>query len=129
VVVTGPDGASWADGPAVGSGSTVTQALRPMTSGAYSVPWRSVAADGHPVSGTFGFTVDLPVPPAPAVTATAHPEPAVATPAPQPTVDPVAEVAEVAVDDEARSSGLGSWAWVVVAAVALAALGSLAFAL
>ncbi len=61
VVVTGPDGSSWSDGAAVASGATVTQALAAdLPDGAYTVAWRSVAQDGHPVTGTFGFTLDAP---------------------------------------------------------------------
>ena len=61
VVVTGPDGAVWSDGPAEVSGATVTQPLKAgMPSGEYTVLWRSVAGDGHPVDGTLSFKVDLP---------------------------------------------------------------------
>lgn len=38
--------------------ATVTQRIRPFRSaGGYRVAWRVVSADGHPVSGTFTFTV------------------------------------------------------------------------
>jgi copper resistance protein C len=38
--------------------ATVTQRIQPFRSaGAYRVAWRIVSADGHPVSGTFTFTV------------------------------------------------------------------------
>lgn len=38
--------------------NTVTQPIRPFrAAGAYRVAWRIVSADGHPVSGTFTFTV------------------------------------------------------------------------
>jgi copper resistance protein C len=68
VVVTGPDGTVWSDGPAVVSGATVTQPLKAgMPSGEYTVLWRSVAGDGHPVDGALGFTLDLPVDPPPPV--------------------------------------------------------------
>jgi copper resistance protein C len=44
---------------------TVLKAMLPedLTSGAYHVSWRTLAADGHPVSGTFAFDLDLPAPP------------------------------------------------------------------
>lgn len=71
VAVTGPDGATWSDGPAQTSDATVTQPLLPsMPDGAYTVTWRSVAQDGHPVSGVFGFTLQLPVDPEPDAGAT-----------------------------------------------------------
>lgn len=58
VVVTGPEGGQWQDGELRVSGATVTQPLRPLgPAGTYDVAWRVISADGHPVSGTFGFTV------------------------------------------------------------------------
>ena len=61
VAVTGPDGTSWSDGAAVVAGTTVTQALAAgMPDGAYTVAWRSVAQDGHPVTGAFAFSLDAP---------------------------------------------------------------------
>lgn len=59
VAVTGPEGGQWQDGKPRVSGATVTQPLRPLGSaGTYEVAWRVISADGHPVSGTFAFTVD-----------------------------------------------------------------------
>jgi hypothetical protein len=58
VSVTGPDGKQWNEGAFQVEGSTVTQQLRPLgPKGAYTVAWRVVSADGHPISGTFGFTL------------------------------------------------------------------------
>ena len=58
VSVTGPDGKQWNEGAFQVEGSTVTQPLRPLgPKGAYTVAWRVVSADGHPISGTFGFTL------------------------------------------------------------------------
>lgn len=40
------------------AGAVVTQPLKAdLPGGAYTVVWRATSADGHPVSGTFGFTV------------------------------------------------------------------------
>ncbi|QWF78866.1 hypothetical protein HUW46_02264 [Amycolatopsis sp. CA-230715] len=59
LAVTGPDGAShWEGGQPVVSGPKVTAPLRPLgPAGAYTVRYRVVSADGHPVSGTIGFTL------------------------------------------------------------------------
>lgn len=63
VAVAGPDGTSWSAGDPVVTGATVTQTLQPaMPNGTYSVEWRSVSGDGHPISGTLSFTVDAPAP-------------------------------------------------------------------
>ncbi len=58
VAVTGPDGAPVSDGPAEIEGTTVVQPLAAdLPAGAYRVDWRSTSSDGHPLSGTFDFTV------------------------------------------------------------------------
>lgn len=59
VAVTAPDGKSAAtEEPAV-SGHEVTLALDPTSpAGRYTVGYRVVSADGHPVSGSYSFTVE-----------------------------------------------------------------------
>nr|WP_297426021.1 copper resistance CopC family protein [uncultured Actinotalea sp.] len=64
VLVRDPAGADRADGDPVVDGATVTQALQPgLPAGAYTVQWRSVSGDGHPIEGTFGFEVTVGVAP------------------------------------------------------------------
>ena len=71
VEVVGLDGVSWSDGDVVVSGPTVTQTLLPgMPGGGYQLRWRSVSADGHPITGMSEFTIDVPV-----ETSTLGPEP------------------------------------------------------
>jgi len=61
VAVTGPDGTSVVSGKPTLAGSVVVQALVPLTAGGvYTVAWRIVADDGHPVTSTFTFTLALP---------------------------------------------------------------------
>jgi methionine-rich copper-binding protein CopC len=60
VAVTAPDTSLVSADRPVLTGSDVVAPLAPLTaSGTYSVAWRVVADDGHPVTGTFTFTVDL----------------------------------------------------------------------
>ncbi len=57
VIVSGPMGDVLSAGKAEVAGPTVTQPLvsaRPA--GAYTVTWRAVSADGHPITGEFTFT-------------------------------------------------------------------------
>ncbi len=50
------------------NGPTLTASLDPfLPAGAYRVTWRAVSADGHPLSGAFGFTLTQPT--------TSRPEP------------------------------------------------------
>jgi methionine-rich copper-binding protein CopC len=60
VVVRDATGRSWSDGAVQVVDDDVHQAVYPLRSGAYTVAWRVVSADGHPVEGEYGFTVALP---------------------------------------------------------------------
>lgn len=60
VVVTGPDGRRYSEGPVRVVDDNVTEQTYPTRSGRYTVAWRAVSADGHPVQGRFRFTVALP---------------------------------------------------------------------
>jgi methionine-rich copper-binding protein CopC len=60
VVVEGPGGLSYNDGPVRVVDTTVHQPVYPLKLGSYTVQWRVVSADSHPVEGRFGFTVALP---------------------------------------------------------------------
>jgi methionine-rich copper-binding protein CopC len=58
VLVRGAYGVPVSQGDAQRNGSTVTRALAEgLPAGSYTVEWRVTSADGHPVAGTFGFTV------------------------------------------------------------------------
>lgn len=60
------------------AGTTMSKTVDPED-GAYTVLWRYVSPDGHPITGEFGFTVALPAP-----TASATGAPTV-SPSPEPT--------------------------------------------
>lgn len=58
VAVTGPDGSPVSSGEAEIRGTTVVQPIDDdVADGTYRVEWRSTSSDGHPLSGTFDFTV------------------------------------------------------------------------
>ena len=58
VQVTGPEGGTWQVGELTQSASTLSQELGPLgPAGVYTVDWRVVSGDGHPVAGTFTFTL------------------------------------------------------------------------
>ncbi len=123
VVVTGPDGASWSDGAAVVDGAVVTQPLASgMPAGAYTVAWRSVADDGHPVTGAFGFTLDVPdAEPTGEPAEAPGDDPAGAgaeTVSPEPSADPTETPVATATDEEQ----VGGWTLGHTAAAVLAAV-------
>ena len=58
VRVLDAEGTDWAEGDVRILDKTVTQPLRPgAPDGAYTVQWRVVSSDAHPIEGTFGFEV------------------------------------------------------------------------
>lgn len=58
VAVTTADGVEWTAGEPVVAGTTLSQSLRPGAAGGdYTVSYRVVSADGHPISGNLAFRV------------------------------------------------------------------------
>ena len=54
-------GTDQADGPVQIIDNQVSQAVKPgAPQGKYTVVWRVVSSDGHPIEGTFGFTAGGP---------------------------------------------------------------------
>jgi len=107
VAVTGPDGSTWSTGPVEVSSNVVTATVDELgPTGEYTIGYRILSADGHPVSGEVVFTL-----------ATAGD----GTPAP----------AEAQTEDQASGSadegtgegdgGLPVWVWILGAVVVLGA--------
>ncbi|WP_105035240.1 copper resistance CopC family protein [Cryobacterium aureum] len=58
MLVVDSAGTDWGTGEPALDGPTATVAVDPaLPDGAYQVRWRVVSADGHPISGTFDFSV------------------------------------------------------------------------
>ncbi len=61
VVITGPDGDEVQDGEPSVDGMVLTQPVSDdAPAGSYSVQWRVVSADGHPIDGEFTFEAAAP---------------------------------------------------------------------
>ncbi|CAO5175046.1 copper resistance protein C [Frankia sp. AiPs1] len=134
VAVTSPDGTAHTRGDPQVQGTSVHQALSALGNGRYTVAYQAVSADGHPVGGTFDFTVAqaaalTPAPAAsatPDATATAH-SAAPATTSPVRTgAGPIASVSSSPTGSAAGgtstdSAGGNGTAWTVAGAVVLAA--------
>lgn len=98
VVVTDPGAERVDTGKPRVDGVTVTQALEPLTvPGLYSVAFRVVSSDGHPITGTLTFTLALPAP-----SASPTPTP---TPSATPSTSPSATVSESASPAASSSAG------------------------
>ncbi|WP_063765190.1 copper resistance CopC family protein [Nonomuraea candida] len=58
VGVTGADGSAWADGSAVVAAERVSVKVKPLPAGgSYTVGYRILSADGHPVTGKISFSL------------------------------------------------------------------------
>lgn len=60
VIVTGPDGSGLQTGEAEVDGDEVHQAVeRAQVGGAYTIAYRVISSDGHPITGQVRFTLEL----------------------------------------------------------------------
>lgn len=58
IAVTGPNNTQWADGNVSIDGNVISAPVRPLgPAGVYTVGYRVLSADGHPVEGQFAFTL------------------------------------------------------------------------
>jgi len=89
ILVSDAAGNNWADGSVEIVDNVASQRLRQGgPAGVYTVSWRVVSSDSHPIEGTFTFTATAGAPgptPAPAVPTLSTPQPGVTeTPSPVP---------------------------------------------
>ncbi|HAS32703.1 MAG TPA: hypothetical protein DCS84_10440 [Microbacterium sp.] len=82
IEVVAPDGQNIASRDPVIDATTVTQAVTPGQAGVYTVRWRVVSSDGHPISNEYQYTVEAITVPTSDPTPEATEE---QTPAPPPT--------------------------------------------
>lgn len=120
-------GAEWADGAVEIVDSTATQKLKAgAPAGAYTVAWRVVSSDSHPIEGTFGFTATAAAAgAAPSGTSAAGASPSAAIPT-MGTAQPGTVAAPAPAEDASEPF---PWSLVIFAAVAvglLVAIGILA---
>jgi len=121
VAVTGPDGVDVAAGAPQVDGRTVVQPIGALTvAGSYTVAYRIVGPDGHPVTGTTSFTLTA-VPAAPVAE-----EPVAAAPEPAPVVAANSEPQQPAAAPTTED-GVGTVVWLLAGAAALGALTMAAF--
>ncbi|HEV7976844.1 copper resistance CopC family protein [Amycolatopsis sp.] len=109
LAVLGPDGTShWEGGAPVITGPKLSAPLKPLgQAGKYTVHYRIVSTDGHPVSGSLTFTLTSPGP------ATATSVPAAPTPPNSPAADTAAQ--------SDTGGGVPAWPWITGAVVLLIA--------
>lgn len=113
VVLTDASGGRHESGPARSVDNTVTEAVSgTLPNGVYTVGWRVVATDGHPVTGTFRFTVTGSTGTSPGAQSASGTQRASGTPA--------AKATNSAKQDSGGSSG---WLWIGLAALVVVLAG------
>jgi methionine-rich copper-binding protein CopC len=114
VVVAGPGGTNIAEGKPQVVGNKVTQPVKSEApTGTYTVSWRVVSSDGHPIDGTFTYGIKLVVPtPTESQTPTAEPTSGSSAGPSTPASTPAGT------SDQSQADGGGApWPWVVGALV------------
>lgn len=121
--VVGPDGRHYATGCAAVDGPIASVAAELGEPGEYTVVWRVVSADGHPISGDFSFDWDP-------ADGQALAEGATESPCASTIGSGDAEGTDAEADDEASTTGSGATTdliWIGAGAVAVIAAALVAF--
>lgn len=142
VTVTGPDGNQYQSGDAVIDGVTVSTAVQPLpAAGTYTIAYRVVSDDGHPVQGELSFVLATassatatsgPVSsPAPPATSTAAPAGNAGGPSPSPAVGSAGPPTVTSGSDSAAATSAGGgslWPWLIVGLVVVLGVGAVLLA-
>ncbi|MEU8630856.1 copper resistance CopC family protein [Amycolatopsis sp. NPDC048633] len=106
IAVTGPGGGQWAEGPISVVNNVISAPLRPLgPAGKYTIGYRVLSADGHPVTGELTFTL----------TAAGTGTPATVDAAKSP-----GGSSSQATSPASSSTGVPIWVWIAGAVVLLA---------
>ncbi|MEU1385355.1 MULTISPECIES: copper resistance CopC family protein [unclassified Nonomuraea] len=120
VIVRGAGEAVFQEGKPEVDGAVVRQAVKgPLPGGKYTLAYRVVSSDGHPIEGEIPFTVKAAPAPSPSATATDAATAAPSTAAPAPSTAPAAPAAE----QVAAEQGTGFPTWLVIVIGALVGIG------
>lgn len=121
VVVTGADGKRHESGKPSVDGPVVTQRLNgSLPKGKYTIAYRVVSSDGHPIQGEIPFTVTRGPQPSPSPTPEAaspspespSPEAAVAESTPAAPSAAAAEPVPAAEERQPAQAGIPGWVWI-----------------
>lgn len=117
ISVKAPNGSTSKATPKV-DGSTVSAPFAGHGDGAYTVTWRVVSSDGHPISGSYAFTLKGGTASTAAPSSAASSSGGAASPSPRATATTTFDSPAPSPAAEAHEDADGSAAWSVIAAVA-----------
>jgi methionine-rich copper-binding protein CopC len=132
VTIIGPDGQRYESGAPQIDSTVVTTDVAPLpVAGGYSIAYRIVSADGHPVEGSIAFQLadgavaaDSAAPSSALAGASAGAGSAASSPAAS--AGPTASSSSAAVAPAASSSGLTGWVWAAIAVAAVLVIAAIA---
>lgn len=125
ILVKDPTGTNQADGPAKIVDTDVTQALKPgAPAGKYTVAWRVVSADSHPIEGTFTFTAKASGGGTPAASDTAGTPNASGAPPAAQSAPAQSAPAQASTASGSSGGGIALWIGIGVAVLLVVALGA-----
>jgi methionine-rich copper-binding protein CopC len=117
IVVVDQEGTSVTDGEMVVDGATVRQPIGVGAAGVYTVTWRVVSADGHPISGELSYELRVPQ----TVETTEEMTDPTTEASSEATLEASSEVAPSSAEaEEDESSGLGAAGPIIIGLVVLA---------
>ncbi|OIH97441.1 MULTISPECIES: copper resistance CopC family protein [unclassified Curtobacterium] len=119
IEVTGTDGTAASRGDVTVDGTTMSTAVD-LENGAYTVLWRYLSPDGHPIDGSFGFEYRVPT-----AEATAEPTSPASTPTSASTSVPSASAVAVADGAPAATDGIAPGVWIALGAGVVLVLAAL----
>jgi hypothetical protein len=131
ITVLGPDGNHYEGGASTVDGSTASAPVQPLgPAGAYTIGYRIVSDDGHPVSGSVRFTLTQAGPghgvPAAESAGSSTGSAAAAAPAPG---QPGQPAGTSGASSDSGSGGIPAWPWVVGGVLLVAAGAAIALRL
>lgn len=119
IMVTDPNGTTVSDGKVTVNGPTISTATTKGTNGTYKVLWRTVSSDGHPIEGSYTYTVQDPGQTVPPATA-----PAPSTPTAEATTQPSTAPTEAS-PEQIKPNDTNAPLTVGIAALVVAIVGGL----
>ncbi|MDX3107127.1 copper resistance CopC family protein [Nonomuraea angiospora] len=125
VIVRGPGGAELQSGKPEADGKVVTQAVKePVPDGKYTIAYRVVSSDGHPIEGEIPFKVKGAETPSPSASESAAPATsAPATSAPATQAAPQPAQTSPATDQASATQPVSFPVWLIIVIGALVGIG------
>ncbi|MFI7224014.1 copper resistance protein CopC [Nonomuraea angiospora] len=124
VIVRGPGGAELQSGKPEADGKVVTQAVKePVPDGKYTIAYRVVSSDGHPIEGEIPFRVKGAETPSPGLTFSASESAAPAASAPATQAAPQPAQTSPATDQASATQPVSFPVWLIIVIGALVGIG------